>query len=284
MSTEDDLDALYGVPPDEFTALRKELAAAAKKRGDDDAARVIAASRRPTTAAWVVNRLIRADDTVRTRLGDLTDELRAAHADMDGPRIRELTGVQRKLIGELVRAAFEAAGIANPTAALREDITGTLQAAVADPEVAGRLGRLEKAEQFSGFGDFGAVVETAPARPKPRRGEPRAAKPAAKPGPSAADRRAASKRRDAAAKADAAARRAAAAAADAAEDSRTRAATALRRYEKLLQDLSAAEHEMNSATADLDSAERTASQAAEAAERAAADLADAERAVAELAD
>ena len=67
MSVEDDLDALYGVPPEEFTALRKELATAAKDRGDGEAARVIAAARRPTTAAWVVNELIRADPTARGR-------------------------------------------------------------------------------------------------------------------------------------------------------------------------------------------------------------------------
>ena len=31
---DDELDELYGVKPEEFTALRTELAAAAKKRGD----------------------------------------------------------------------------------------------------------------------------------------------------------------------------------------------------------------------------------------------------------
>ena len=39
MSVDDDLDRLYGVPPEEFTALRKELAASAKKRGDADEAK-----------------------------------------------------------------------------------------------------------------------------------------------------------------------------------------------------------------------------------------------------
>ena len=46
-------------------ARRKELVAAAKKRGDADAAKVIGAARRPTTAAWVVNVLVRADATAR---------------------------------------------------------------------------------------------------------------------------------------------------------------------------------------------------------------------------
>lgn len=281
MSVEDDLVTLYGVAPEEFTALRKELVAAAKKRGDEDAARTIASSRRPTTAAWVLNRLVRTDDSVRARLGGLTAELRAAHAAMDGPRIRELTRTQRTLIAELVRAAFEAVELSNPSAALREDVTGTLQAAIADPEVAGRLGRLEKAEQFSGFGEFGAVTATAPSRAA-RTAAPARPKAPAQPTVPAKELRAARARRDAAAKADAAARKAAESAAAEAEELRTRASTALRRYQKILDTLSAAEEEMNTATAELGAAERAAAKADEAAAKAAADLSEAEDALADL--
>ena len=53
----DELDELYEVKQDEFTALRTKLAAAAKQRGDTDTAKQISAARKPTTAAWVVNRL-----------------------------------------------------------------------------------------------------------------------------------------------------------------------------------------------------------------------------------
>ena len=74
---------------------------------------------------------------------------------MDGDAIRQLSSEQRSLVDELARAAFEGADVTNPPASLREDVTGTLQAAVADPDVAARLGRLPKAERWSGFGDFG---------------------------------------------------------------------------------------------------------------------------------
>ncbi len=74
---------------------------------------------------------------------------------MDGDRIRELSAEQRRLVDDVARAAFEEAELADPTAALRDDVTGTLQAAIADPDVASRLGRLTKAEQWSGFGEFG---------------------------------------------------------------------------------------------------------------------------------
>ena len=158
----DDLDELYGVKPEEFTALRTELVAAAKKRGDTDAAKRIGAARRPTTAAWVVNLLVHTNGDVKGSLTDLRERLRSAHAAMDGAAIRELSAEQRSLVDELTRAAFEGAEVTNPSASLREDVVATLQAAVADPDVADRLGRLAKAEQWSGFGDFGAsaVVST----------------------------------------------------------------------------------------------------------------------------
>ncbi|MDT7731860.1 MAG: hypothetical protein QOK45_2113, partial [Mycobacterium sp.] len=53
----DELDELYEVRQDDFTALRTKLVAAAKQRGDMDTAKQISAARKPTTAAWVVNRL-----------------------------------------------------------------------------------------------------------------------------------------------------------------------------------------------------------------------------------
>ena len=240
MSAEDELDALYGVPPEEFTALRKELANAAKQRGDTDAARVIAGARRPTTAAWVVNALVRADPAAKDRLSELNAQLRAAHAAMDGARIRELSTAQRKLVSQLTRTGFAAAGMPSPSAAVREDVTATLQAAIADPEVAARLGRLEKAQEWAGFGDFGAPTAATP-RPKAE------SKPEPEP---KIDRRAAEKRRRALAAAERAHRDARAAV----SDRTTALATARRRYEQVLRTLSAAEQAVASAEQQLQEA------------------------------
>jgi hypothetical protein len=164
-----ELDELFAAKPEDFTGLRTKLAAAAKKRGDADTAKQISAARKPTTAAWVVNRLALGDKSVNERLTDLRERLRTAHAEMDGERIRELTGQQRRLVNELTRIAIEEAELTEPSAALRDDVTGTLQAAVADPDVAARLGRLSKAERWSGFGEFGdtaMVFTTTRAKPK----------------------------------------------------------------------------------------------------------------------
>ena len=85
---DDELDELFRVKPEEFTALRTKLVAAAKKRGDAAAAKRISAARRPTTAAWVVNQLVRSNEDVKHSLTDLGERLRAAHAAMDGAAIR----------------------------------------------------------------------------------------------------------------------------------------------------------------------------------------------------
>jgi chromosome segregation ATPase len=154
---DDELDELYWVKLEDFTATRTRIAKAARERGDDEAAKQISACRKPTTAAWVVNRLAISHTQTTRRLTDLREKLQAAHASSDGGRIRELTRVQRELIEQLAAAAFDAAEVTNPSAALRDDVSGTLSAAVADPDVTARLGRLAKPERWSGFGDFGAV-------------------------------------------------------------------------------------------------------------------------------
>jgi hypothetical protein len=177
----DELDELYEVKPEEFTALRTKLAAAAKQRGDAEGAKQISAARKPTTAAWVVNRLALRDKDIRKRLTGLGERLVQAHAAMDGDNIRALSAEQRRLVDDVARAAFEEAELADPSPALRDDVTGTLQAAIADPDVASRLGRLTKAEQWSGFGEFGdtAMVFTVTRKPTSHK------KPAEEPQPKA---------------------------------------------------------------------------------------------------
>ncbi|KAA0111843.1 hypothetical protein [Mycolicibacterium sp. P1-5] len=169
---QDPLDELYAQSPDGFTATRTELAKQAKQRGDTQAAKEITAARRPTKAAWVVNLLAIRDPSVRKQLGALGERLRAAHQKMDGKRIRELSAEQRHLIDALVDKAFGLAEIKQPAAAVREDVVGTLQAAVADPEVAAALGRLAKPESWSGFAEgvepAAGAEESEPAKPTGR--------------------------------------------------------------------------------------------------------------------
>lgn len=156
---EDAIARLYQVPPDEFTALRTQLVATAKQAADVAAAKQIGAVRKPSTAAWVVNQLAHTTADAAERLTDLGAKLRRAQAALDTDQLRELSTQRRRLIDELTREAFGKAALTEPAAALRDDVTGTLNAAIADPDVATRLGRLHRAEHWSGFGD---VVDLAP--------------------------------------------------------------------------------------------------------------------------
>ena len=151
---------LYADDPDGFTARRAELAERARDAGEPAVAKKITALRKPTRSAWVVNRLVRTDPAVRSRLDDLAGDLREASG---GGRLRELTAARAKLVDELTRTALE--GVAAPPAALREEVTATFDAAIADPEVAASLGTLVRAARYAGFGGFAA----APAGPAPRR-------------------------------------------------------------------------------------------------------------------
>jgi hypothetical protein len=143
---------LYEADPDEFTGRRAELAAAAREAGEPAVAKQITALRKPTRSAWVVNRLVRADPEVRPRLDALAADLRAAAGSADGARIRELTAARSRLVDELTRAALRVSELPAPPAALREEVTATLDAAIADPQVAADLGTLVRAAHWSGFG------------------------------------------------------------------------------------------------------------------------------------
>jgi hypothetical protein len=152
--------ALYSGEPEQFLVRRGELADAARAAGDAEAGRQIAALRKPTLAAAIVNHAIYAYPDAVGRLMDLGARLRAAQEAFDAAALRDLTGERRMLVDNLTRRALATtAGKGRRiTPSLRDEITATIDAAVAEPEVAARLGRLTKAEHWSGFGfDIGAA-------------------------------------------------------------------------------------------------------------------------------
>ena len=164
---------LYQADPEAFMPRRAELVGQAREAGEAAAAKQIGALRKPTRSAWVVNRLVHNDPGVRDRLAELAAELRGTGASMDGGRIRELTAARARLVDELTRQAFD--DLPAPPAAVREEVTATLDAALADPEVAASLGTLVRAAHWAGFGlapladgEAAPAPEPAPARrPEP---------------------------------------------------------------------------------------------------------------------
>jgi hypothetical protein len=147
-------EELYAGDPEAFADRRKALAAAARAASDKASATAIAALRKPTRAAWVVNRLVRADPDTPARLVSLAAALRAAEQARDGPRLRELSAARGLLIDSLTVLALDGAGIADTPPSLRAEVSATLTAALADPEVAAAFaaGTLTRAAHWSGFG------------------------------------------------------------------------------------------------------------------------------------
>ena len=160
--------ALYDADPDEFMPRRQELADAAREAGDQDAAKQITGLRKPTRSAWVVNRLVRADPEVTIRLAALSTELRARR-----PRRHQDQGADRRprAAGRRAHPAGPGRRPPAPPAGQREEVTATLDAAIADPEVAASLGTLVRAAHWAGFGLAPLPDGEAPPVP-PRKPEP----------------------------------------------------------------------------------------------------------------
>ncbi len=148
------VDELYSNPMSEFTARRKTLAAAAKKAGDTEAAAHILGLRKPTLAADTVNRLVRVARTEIDELLVLGSRLREAEKALNGPEMRKLSGRRQQLVNDLTRMAFDITDQPAPSASVREGVISTLNAALADEDIADMLlsGAPVTQARWDGFG------------------------------------------------------------------------------------------------------------------------------------
>ena len=184
MGVDEVADRLYALPPEEFTA---ERTAAAKE--DKAGAKEINALRKPTVGAWLVNTLAREDPDLLDQLLTLGPALAEAQRSGKGAELRTLGAQRRELIGAVTQRAFELAD-RTPTAAAREEVESTLEAALADPATADavRTGRLTRSLSYAGFGGVdldGAVAGPAASRPskKTAKKQPARSAAAAEPAP-----------------------------------------------------------------------------------------------------
>jgi hypothetical protein len=148
-------DELYGSSPDNFVARRTALAAAARKSGDRALANEIGQLRRPTRTAWLVNLLARSEPDRINELLDLGRQLQEVQRSSPTD-LRRLSARRRTSVDALTIEAVElgrAGGYAASEGTVQE-VSQTLQAALADPEVAEllRSGRLVQAASYGGFG------------------------------------------------------------------------------------------------------------------------------------
>jgi len=175
--TSDALDearrTLYRLPPDDFLAARATAAAAAEPA----LAAAITALRKHTVAAWIVNAYTAAHPGTVDELTGLGARLTAAQADLDPGLLRELTLERRRTVARITAAALADSGRPAAGSALRDDVSATFDAAVADPDVAAQLGALQRAQRWSGFGAVTpnaslALVTSAAGGPDTPAGEP----------------------------------------------------------------------------------------------------------------
>jgi len=181
-------DQLYSLTPAEFTAARDERAREVRAAGQRDVAAAIKRLARPTASAWLVNQLARVAPDQMARLFEVGEALQDAQRALAGDRLRELSGLRRQAINELLPAAAQLADQAGQpaSAAVLSEVRATLEAALADPEArsAVRSARLTKALAYAGIGEVDLTVAFAlPAEPLPATGRAAAAGSTAPPVP-----------------------------------------------------------------------------------------------------
>ncbi|MEC3918055.1 hypothetical protein [Nocardia sp. CDC160] len=156
MTLEQVVAELYGLAPGEFVAARTEWVRRARESGDKALAEAIAKLRRPTVAAWALNVLAREASEDVAALLEVGEALRDAQRRLSGEQLRALGAQRQKVVNAVVGKAVELAagrGQRLSEAVVRE-IGASLQAALADPQVAEELraGTLTAAATYEGFG------------------------------------------------------------------------------------------------------------------------------------
>ncbi|WBQ04678.1 hypothetical protein [Kribbella sp. CA-293567] len=156
MDFDEAADALYAAPSADFISRRNELAKQLKATGDQLGSTRLKALRKPTVAAWLANLVSRELPDDLDDLLALGDEFRAATADLDGERLRDLTPKRHQLLDQLTKSA---AGLADRegqkvSADVAQKLRETLDAALVDPAAgeAVREARLTSALRHVGFG------------------------------------------------------------------------------------------------------------------------------------
>src|SRR3954454_4133898 len=97
-----DVDALYGLPLEEFIGARAAAAKELRKAGDRETAAVVAKLPKPTPAAWTANQVAREQPEVMAAMLEAGDALRdaqeAAVSGGGGGGLREATLAERRAV------------------------------------------------------------------------------------------------------------------------------------------------------------------------------------------
>jgi hypothetical protein len=177
---EAELDALYSLPPADFTGARNDLVRRLKHAGQDDVAARIKQLRKPTVPLWAVNQLARRHEKEVRALLDSGDRLRVAQQAAlrgESDELRAATADERRILRELTQRGEELLREAGHAADTKR-VAATLRAAAVDPTGRELLerGRLSEELEATGFGALEGM-EISP-RSEPERKPPKAPSPA----------------------------------------------------------------------------------------------------------
>jgi len=176
-----ELDRLYGVPPEQFVKERDALAARLRQAHQAEAAATVAKLRKPLAVAWAVNRLAREEPKAIAALLDAAERLRKAQERALGgaggaPDVAQAAADERDRIRDLLTAARH---LDPPVpAAAVERLGQTLRAAAAGDAQTRELlehGRLTGEIEAAGFEALEGVTVAPRRSAGPRRDDAAAA-------------------------------------------------------------------------------------------------------------
>jgi hypothetical protein len=172
-----EIDHLYGLPLDEFTRERDELARRVRQEGDGERATQIKRLRKPSVPAWVVNRLARQRELDMQRLLRAGEQLAGAQVEairaQSGDAFLEARRDEQRALEALAAGAREILAGAGRGAAALDRVLATLRAGslTEDGRALLKSGLLTEELEPPGFEALAGLA------PPPRPAEPKGSSP-----------------------------------------------------------------------------------------------------------
>ena len=173
---EKEIDELYSLPFDEFTAGRDALAKRLHDDGEREDAERVRKLRKPPRSVWLVNQGVRAEPAAAKRLVKAGERLaKAQDAALSGggsDKLKRAMADQQAAIEAMMEAIEELAGSERPSPAIMDRARETLRAVAGDEELRDELvaGRVTRDREAVGFGATVPAAATRRAKRPQRRG------------------------------------------------------------------------------------------------------------------
>jgi hypothetical protein len=158
---------LYGLLPGDFTAERNQRAKDLKADGDAELAARVTALGKPTSAAWLVNQLVRHHGEEVEQVAAVGAALREAQDHLNSGELMALNKQRHLVLRAVVQQARALArDLGQPVStAVADEVEQTLRAVMSDPDAADavRTGTLRRSLSGTGLGPVdltGAVALT----------------------------------------------------------------------------------------------------------------------------